>query len=239
VALSGTALHPGRAEGVTHLVDDPTDWLGTAASSPVLVVSALWWPPRDVDIAGVHGFVVSGIPAERGHTLGVPVIAGLDWDLFREGESIQIDGARGEARISGTSEVEVVTAFLLRRDGKILLLRRSGRVGTFQGRWAGVSGYLEESTPVEQAYREVQEETGINRADLKLVTTGRIVLARDGPAIYLVHPFLFETRQSRIRLDWEHTEAEWVEPTEFRRRPTVPKLDRAWESVAPSRPPKD
>ncbi|ELK44964.1 translation initiation factor aIF-2B subunit alpha, partial [Haloferax sp. BAB-2207] len=36
----------------------------------------------------------------------------------------------------------VVTVFL-RHDGRVLLTRRSDAVGTYQGRWAGVSGYVE------------------------------------------------------------------------------------------------
>lgn len=44
-------------------------------------------------------------------------------------------------------EAAVVTCFLLRRarDGdRILILRRSQRVGTYRGRWAGVSAYITE-----------------------------------------------------------------------------------------------
>jgi len=47
-------------------------------------------------------------------------------------------------------EAKVVTCFLLRRAAagdEVLLLRRSQKVGTYRGRWAGVSGYLEEAAP--------------------------------------------------------------------------------------------
>ena len=40
-------------------------------------------------------------------------------------------------------ERHVVTCFL-EHGGEIPLLRRSQRVGTYKGRWAGVSGYIEE-----------------------------------------------------------------------------------------------
>jgi len=40
-------------------------------------------------------------------------------------------------------EKHVVTSFL-EYDNKILILRRSQAVGTYQGKWAGVSGYIEE-----------------------------------------------------------------------------------------------
>jgi 8-oxo-dGTP diphosphatase len=48
-------------------------------------------------------------------------------------------------------EKKVVTCFL-ESNGAILILRRSELVGSYQGRWAGVSGYIEqENTPDEQA----------------------------------------------------------------------------------------
>jgi len=53
----------------------------------------------------------------------------------------------------------VVTAFL-QYAGRILLVQRSGRVGSYQGRWSAISGYLEDATPLAQACREIREETG-------------------------------------------------------------------------------
>ena len=63
---------------------------------------------------------------------------------------------------------EVVTAFL-RHAGKILLVRRSGKVGSYQGCWSAISGYLEDSTPLAQAQREIAEETGLTAADIQLI----------------------------------------------------------------------
>ena len=57
---------------------------------------------------------------------------------------------------------DVVTSFLLRRSpagsDELFLVRRSNRVGTYHGRWAGVSGFVE-APPDEQAYVELAEET--------------------------------------------------------------------------------
>ena len=54
----------------------------------------------------------------------------------------------------------VATSFLTYR-GKILVLKRSGKVGSYQGAWAGVSGYVEEDEqPLDTALKEVEEETG-------------------------------------------------------------------------------
>jgi len=181
--------------------------------------------------------VLHGVPAKSAHIAEVPTVARVDPDVLREGETVEVNGTLGRFRIDGVEEVGVVTSFLERDDGRILLLERSAKVGSFQGHWAGVSGFLEASTPTEQAYREILEETGLGAEDLELRVQGAPVLARDGPRVFVVHPFRFRVRRTEIRLDWEHNRAEWVDPTEIRRRPTVPKLDRVWESVTAA-PPK-
>jgi len=57
-------------------------------------------------------------------------------------------------------EKRVVTCFL-ESDGEILILRRSRQVGSYQGKWAGVSGFIE-TTADEQALVEIEEETGLS-----------------------------------------------------------------------------
>ncbi|KKL63512.1 hypothetical protein LCGC14_2174360 [marine sediment metagenome] len=135
-------------------------------------------------------------------------------------------------------DVQVVTCFLLRRgeggpsassgQAEVLLLRRSERVATYRGRWAGVSGYLEAGTPLEQAYREIEEEVGLERADVRLLAQGEPFTVPD-EAIdrrWMVHPFLLEVlRPEHVRLDWEHTESRWVKPEELAAVPAIgPKI---------------
>ena len=140
-------------------------------------------------------------------------------------------------------EANVVTCFLLRRSGgsdEILLLRRSQEVGTYRGRWAGVSGYVEETDPLSQAYTEVEEETGLAREDVQLLRTGDPLEVVDAEAdrTWIVHPFLFEVREpARIRADWEHTEARWIQPKEVFQYETVPQLAETLMRVYPLRQP--
>ena len=58
-------------------------------------------------------------------------------------------------------ERHVVTCFL-QYQAKILLLLRSKQVGSFQGKWAGVSGHVE-TTADEQALVEIEEEASLCR----------------------------------------------------------------------------
>lgn len=238
MTLLAKPLTRGRATGSVFPVVDRSDWTRRAPAGGVLIVPTGWWPPAGSNLHAVAGYVLDEEPAVPSNLPDRPVVAGLGQDLFREGERIEVDADAGRVRIDGVTEVEVVTAFLERSDRKILLLRRSGRVGSFAGRWAGVSGFLEDRTALDQAFREIEEETGFGKGELTLIARGSVVAARSGPTIYLVHPFLFRVAHSDYRLDWEHTEAEWVDPGAIGERATVPKLEKAWESVARTRQPK-
>ena len=129
----------------------------------------------------------------------------------------------------------VVTAFLRHR-GRVLLVRRSARVGSYQGRWSAISGYLEDSDPLQQALREIREETGLDPERLRLKARAEPleVPAPELGVCWLVHAFLFEVDDpGGIRLDWENTEWRWVLPPELAGLTTVPALVEALAAVSP------
>jgi len=133
---------------------------------------------------------------------------------------------------SNLPEKHVVTCFL-ESDGEILLLRRSQKVGSYQGRWAGVSGYVE-TTPDKQALTEISEETGLQPEDLQLLKKGKILTVEDEElgTRWLVHPYLFHINdRSKIRTDWEHLDSKWISPKDIVDFTTVPRLKEALDSV--------
>ena len=124
---------------------------------------------------------------------------------------------------------EVVTAFL-RAGGKILLVRRSAKTRTYQRRWAGISGSLEDPTPLQQALREIREETGLDETTVHLARAGKPleIPAPELATYWIVHPFLFDIdAPDQIRLDWENTALRWVLPDQLPTYPTVPGLAQA------------
>lgn len=132
---------------------------------------------------------------------------------------------------------DVVTAFLVRRlnsDFQVLVLRRSDRVGSYQGKWAGISGYLERESPLEQALIEIEEEAGIDRAGAALLSRAEPIEILDESIgkHWRVHPFLFEVADpDSICTDWEHTEWRWVAPETLRELDTVPGLADALDAL--------
>jgi 8-oxo-dGTP diphosphatase len=119
----------------------------------------------------------------------------------------------------------VVTCFL-ESENEILILRRSGQVSTYQGRWAGVSGYIE-TTADEQALTEIKEETSLSPEDIELTRKGKPLPVEDkGLGVrWVIHPYLFHIKdRDKIKIDWEHKEARWIKPQDITRFETVPKL---------------
>ena len=136
---------------------------------------------------------------------------------------------------------QVVTCFLRRTDAqgntRVLIVRRSGRVGTYRSRWAGISGYLEAETPLAQALTEIREETGLGADDVTLVRAGEPLPVDDEESglRWLVYPFLFDVAAGKdVALDWENVEARWVTPEELSAYDTVPALEDALRQVWPS-----
>ena len=132
-------------------------------------------------------------------------------------------------------EKRVVTCFL-ESDGEILILRRSEKVGSYQGKWAGVSGYIE-TTADEQALTEIAEETSLAQEDLTLIKSGDPLTIEDETLAvkWVVHPYLFCINdRNKIKIDWEHKELRWIKPAEIGNYQTVPKLretlDRVYKS---------
>lgn len=129
----------------------------------------------------------------------------------------------------------VVTSFLCTHGNNVLLLRRSNDVGTYQGHWAGVSGYLETTDPLLQAEREIREETGLSRNGFELRKRGNPLAVddEDNNQFWRVHPFRFLRLNSKdtVKLDCEHDRFEWCRPEVIDERRTVPGLAKAWERV--------
>ena len=147
----------------------------------------------------------------------------------------------GAGRSNGAmSPTHVVTCFVLRRDrgvDEVLLARRSERVRTYRGAWAAISGYVEVGvSPIEQAYQELAEETGFQRADVTLLREGEPLAFRDESIAqdWVVHPFLFlALRPDAAQHDWEAHEFAWTRPDAVRTLPTVPQLAEALARVYP------
>jgi 8-oxo-dGTP pyrophosphatase MutT (NUDIX family) len=117
-------------------------------------------------------------------------------------------------------------------DDSILILKRSAKVRTHKGKWAGVSGYIEPGETDDQTVlKEIREETGLTEHDVELIRKGEPIHVQDGEWVWVVHPFLFKSNTDKIKIDWEHTEYRWIAPGELENYDFVVFLDHALAAV--------
>lgn len=123
---------------------------------------------------------------------------------------------------------DVVTCVLTNKKNEILILKRSDKVKTYKGLWGGVAGYVEkDEKPVETAFKEIKEETGLNENEVNLVKKIDLISFRDvdeGEEFFWhVHPFVFRVeKKGKINIDWEHSEYRWIPPSKIFDFDTVP-----------------
>ncbi len=159
----------------------------------------------------------------------IPMVDGIPMSILRNGDDLEVNATEGIVEARGLTERHVVTT-VLRSKGRILLLRRSPKVGSFRGMWAGVSGFIEPHEPdLDAARRELEEEVSVTKA--RLAGRAEPERFRDGETVWCVHPFMFDVKQPAIKIDWEHDAYEWVIPEDLDRFETVPGLKSIVKSL--------
>ena len=123
----------------------------------------------------------------------------------------------------------IVTAFI-KNDDKILILKRSDKVKSMKCLWAGISGIIENNeTPLTRAKIEIFEEAGIHEEQielLKAVQQIKISASQYKNHEWNIFPFLFKAKNPEIKLNWENSEFEWIEPNKIKNYKTVPDLEK-------------
>lgn len=124
---------------------------------------------------------------------------------------------------------------LVRFRGRILVVRDAAAAGAGSGRRHAVVGRVDDADPsVEAAGRRVLRGViGSATDDLAFVRAGR-PLDRDDTGADATRPVLFEADARPTTVGDGDDAAEWVDPTEFGRRVTAPRLRDAWRRVAPT-----
>ena len=124
---------------------------------------------------------------------------------------------------------KIVTSFIT-DNNKFLLLKRSQKVKTMKGLWAGISGIIEKNEePLVRAKIEIFEELGITEDAISLLKAAEQIKV-ESPQYknhqWEIFPFLFEVKDPKIKLNWENSEYRWINADEISDYETVPNLKK-------------
>ncbi len=124
---------------------------------------------------------------------------------------------------------KIVTSFI-KDNEKLLILKRSDKVKSMKGLWAGISGIIEKNEePLKRAKIEIFEEVGVIEDKITLVRSAkemRINSPQYENHEWEIFPFLFEAKNPIIKLNWENSEFKWINKEELENYDTVPSLQK-------------
>ena len=128
----------------------------------------------------------------------------------------------------------IVTSFIKDND-KFLILKRSNKVKTMKGLWAGISGIIENNEePLNRAKIEIFEELGISEDKIKFLKSAskmKVHSPQYENHEWEIFPFLFESNNPTIKLNWDNSEYKWVTVEEIKNYETVPSIDKVLLSL--------
>jgi len=124
---------------------------------------------------------------------------------------------------------KIVTSFIKDND-KLLILKRSNKVKSMKELWGGISGMIEgDEEPLKRAKIEILEEAGIVEEKITLVKSikeMRVSSPQYENHEWEIFPFLFESKNPDVKLNWENSEFKWIKVEELKNYETVPSLDK-------------
>lgn len=128
----------------------------------------------------------------------------------------------------------IVTSFVKDND-KFLLLKRSNKVKSMKGLWAGISGVIEkDEEPIKRAKIEIFEEIGLTDDKIKFLRASskmKVHSPQYENHEWEIFPFLFEVKEPEIKLNWENSEYRWITVDEIGDFQTVPSIEKVLLSL--------
>ncbi len=242
--MQGRAISPGRAEGEVVKIDGTFSFLGGVNASTgelnndgrnIAGKVFVFYAGKGSTVGSfvmydlmIHGKAPAAVVNRTAETIvttgavisSIPMVDGIDIDVFMEGDRVVVDGDKGTVEIKGTKTIGVVSSALLNDDGRVLMLQRPDSARSFPGRKSLVAGKIEAGEkPEDAAPREIMEETQIkvSKADASLPP----IYVREGDIVWEVYPFLFRIGSQAPVLNKENVGCEWISPSEIKKDASI------------------
>lgn len=129
----------------------------------------------------------------------------------------------------------VINIVVRRPDGKILLVKRSEKVDFYPNYWNGIGGFLDDDKDFEDKVKsELKEELGIDPSAVASVTLGTIFhyYEPEYNKTWIIHPVLAKVEEQKIKLDWEASEYNWIDPSDIGKYKVVPSFLMVFKNVS-------
>jgi len=139
----------------------------------------------------------------------------------------------GQIDFTNIRRVPVINC-VVRSDGKVLLVKRSGGMKFYPNYWNGISGFLDDDQTVEEkVLEELTEELGVEEDDIISMKKGSIIEYEDSAykKTWLIHPVLVDINTNDIKIGWGAKEFKWVSPTELDDFELLPGFDKVVETL--------
>ena len=141
-----------------------------------------------------------------------------------------------DGRINYTkSYICIVLTIFITFKSKILLLKRSNKVGTYKNKWNTVTGYIDEKKPIiNKIIEELNEELNITKKNISSYKIFKPFEFEDKNINkkWIIYPSIVKLKDNPIiKLDWEHSEYKWINPKDITKYDIVPKLDLSLKKI--------
>jgi len=112
---------------------------------------------------------------------------------------------------------------IIRKDGKILVVKRADHDDHKPGLWETVGGGIDEGEmPQDALKREIMEEVGINVSIKHPFNV--FTFTKDNGESKIGITFLCDYINGEVALSDEHSEYKWIDPQEFSSMESIPSL---------------
>ncbi len=134
-----------------------------------------------------------------------------------------------DGRIDYTdSNKSIVLNCFVKSGDEILLMKRSDKVSTYQGKWHILAGYIDEFVSIEdKVLEELREEAGILPDKVKnfqIVDSFTVTNDNTGKSRRVYSTAVELKHKPEVKLNWEHTDFRWIKPEQVVDFDIIPNL---------------